>query len=174
MRDVPSGERPERGRFRARGSGGRWQGASRRPFVGIAVISVALGLAGCLGRESDRGTTTSKLGDEQVTTTAGERVEVLLARVAIREGANGPRVSYRLRNAGAEDATVALRAVLRVAGGGTYERTNYVDVPAGDEVVVGYRVATWEELGEADEGRVRRHEAELDTYVNGERRRAGV
>lgn len=166
---VPDG-RTERRRARSGGPTEERREVARRRFVRLASVSIPLGLGGCLGRDPGRGTTTSTLEPRQVTITTGDGVEILVARVVTRDDAVGPIASYRLRNVGDADETVALRTVLHVAEGGTYEATTHVDVPAGGQVTVGYPVATWSELDDGETESVRRGDGDFDVYVNGERR----
>ena len=133
-------------------------------MVGLAAVS------GCLAADRDRGTTARTLDPTQVTTTGGADVEILVAQVVIREADDGPRIYYRLRNDGSEDATVAVRTVLRIDEGGTYEETAYTDVNAGQEIFLEYRVVRYSVLTETERENVRRGGANFDTYVNGERR----
>lgn len=95
----------------------------RRGFVGALGALTVSALAGCLGGGGDRGTTTTTLDPSRVTTTGGDGVEVLAAQMVVREADAGPRVRYRLRDDGGTDATVAVRTVLAIEAGGTYEAT---------------------------------------------------
>ena len=142
----------------------------RRRLLGAAATTGLAAIAGCLGGSGDRGTTTGSLDPTQVTTTGGDDVEVVVAQVVIREDDEGPRINYRLRNGGEGDATVAVRTVLSIEGGGTYEKTAYADVSAGGEVVLEYPVVRYDELSTAEAQNVRRGDANFETYVNGERR----
>lgn len=145
----------------------------RRKFVagaGLVGLAGLAGLAGCLGGPGGGGARTGTPDPIQVTTTGGEDVEILVAQVVIRQEDDGPRVHYRLRNDGGEDATVAVRTVLRIDQGGTYEATAYADVPQGQEVVLEYRVVRYDELTTAERENVRRGDADFDVYVNGEPR----
>lgn len=143
---------------------------SRRRFIGAVAASGAALLAGCLSVGERRGTTTTSLDSTQVTTTGGDEVEVLLAQVVIREADDGPRIHYRLWNAGSGDATVEVRTVLRIEDGDAYEATGYADVPAGGEVVLEYRVVEYDALTGVERENVRRGNADFDVYVNGEPR----
>lgn len=142
----------------------------RRRFVGGAGLVGLVGLAGCLGGPGGGGARTGTPDPTQVTTTGGERVDVLVAQVVIREADDGPRMHYRLRNDGGEGATVAVRTVLTIEQGGTYEATGYADVPAGGEVVLEYRVVRYDALSAAERENVRRGDADFVVYVNGEPR----
>lgn len=141
----------------------------RRRFVGLG-CAVLAGLSGCLDGGDDAGTTTEPLDPSQVTTTGGADVEVLVAQIVIREGDAGPHVYYQLRNDGAEDATVAVRTVLDIDGGGTYEATGYTDVGAGQEVFLEYQLVRYDALTETERTNVRRGNADFETFLNGERR----
>ena len=141
----------------------------RRRFLGVAVGTLA-GLAGC-GGPGGTTTTTEPLDPSQVTTTGGEAVELLSAQIVIREGDAGPHVSSRLRNDGAEVATVAVRTVLEIEDGGTYEATAYTDVGAGEEIFLEYQLVSYDALTETERTNVRRGNADFSVYVNGERRR---
>ena len=141
----------------------------RRRFVGFGSLAIA-GLSGCLGRGRDSGTTTEPLEPSQVTTTGGADVEILVAQIVIREADAGPHVYYRLRNDGAADATVAVRTVLDIEGGGTYEATAYTDVGAGAEIFLEYQLVRYDALSEVEQTNVRRGDATFVVYVNGERR----
>ena len=125
---------------------------------------------GCLGGAGQRDTTTEPLDPTQVTTTGGDDVEILVAQVVIRAEDDGPRIYYQLRNDGSGDATVAVRTVLHIDQGGTYEATAYTDVEAGQEIFLEYRIVRYEALTSTERENVRRGEADFDTYVNGERR----
>lgn len=144
---------------------------TRRTLLLAAGASAALVLAGCAGGGGD-GVTTAR-DPAQVTTTRGDDVEILVAQVVVRQDDDGPRVRYRLRNEGDADATIAVRTVLAIEEGGTYEATALVDVPAGDEVTIEYRVVTYDELTAAEETNVRQGNTDFSVYVNG-RERAGV
>lgn len=142
----------------------------RRACLRLALVPVAASLAGCGGRDGVRGTTSADLDPSEVTTTGGEDVEVRLGQVILGGREDGPRIHYRLRNDGDGDATVEVRTVLAIRGGGTYEASAVVDVPAGGEVFVEYTLVRYEELSSAEEEAVRRGETTFETYVDGERR----
>lgn len=142
----------------------------RRRFLGVLAASGVGSVPGCLGGGGDRGTTTARLDPSRVTTTGAAAVDVIVAQVVVREADDGPRVHYRLRNDGSGDATVAVRTVLSIEGGGTYEATGYADVAAGGEVVLEYRLVEYDVLTDAERENVRLGNADFDVYVNGERR----
>jgi len=142
----------------------------RRRYVGAVAAACVTAVSGCLAAGGDRGTTARTLDPAQVTTTGGAAVEILVAQVVIQEDDDGPRIYYQLRNDGSEDATVAVRTVYRIDGAGTYEATAYTDVGAGQEIFLEYRIVRYEALTADERARVRRGEADFDTYVNGEPR----
>lgn len=142
----------------------------RRSYLRLGLTPLVAVLAGCGGHDEGRATTTATLEPSELTTTGGDDVEVLVAEVVIRERDDGPRVYYRLRNDGDEDATVQIRTVLGVEGSGTYDASVYVDVPAGQEMFVEYSLVRWAELSAAEEEAVRRGDATLSVFVNGQER----
>lgn len=140
----------------------------RRALLRLAGAGGLGGLAGCLGRLDARSTPTPTAAP--VTTTSAEDVAVTRGEVVVGDDDDGPRVSYRLRNGGTADATVAVRTVLHVEAGGTYEATGYADVPAGGEVFLEYEVVPWSALATDEERAVRQGESHVEVYVNGEHR----
>ena len=142
----------------------------RRRYVGAVAAVCVTAVSGCLAAGGDRGTTARTLEPAQVTTTGGDDVEILVAQVVIREDDDGPRIYYQLRNDGSEDATVAVRTVLHVDQGGTYEATAYTDVQAGQEIFLEYRIVRYEALTADERALVRHGDTDFDTYVNGKPR----
>lgn len=148
----------------------------RRPFLRVSGIVVAGTLAGCTDRSGDGSATPTRDGPStpthdpsQVTTTAGEEVTITSAGVEFPND-GGPRVEYRLRNEGSTDATVAVRTVLSLEGGDSYEGSAFADVPAGGEVVVEYQIVEYSALPDAAAEDVRRGHGTYEVYLNGERR----
>ena len=139
----------------------------RRPFLRVTGIVATVTLAGCSALSGDRSTPTRD--PSQVTTTAGEDVVIHSAGVEFPED-GGPWVSYRLRNEGSTDATVAVRTVLSLEGGDSYEEKAIADVPAGGEVAVEYRIVEYSALPDAAAEDVRRGRGTYEVYLNGEQR----
>lgn len=144
----------------------------RRGLVLAIGAVLGVGASGCLDDAEDGSSPTPTRDPTRVTTTAGEDVRILASSVIFDEELDGPRVNYRLSNDGSADETVAVRTVMVVEGGGRHEETAYVDVPAGDEVVVEYRIVQYSALSDAEARAVRRGDAAFEVYVNGERREA--
>jgi len=105
-----------------------------------------------------------------VTTTSADGIEIPVAQIVVRDGEDGPRVYYRFENTGSTDATIEVTTVLHVEDGGSYEASAYVDVPAGGEVFLEYRLVDWESLSDAERRNVRQGNADFDVYLNGEER----
>lgn len=158
----------------------------RRPFLRAVGIVAAGALAGCTDRSGDGSSTptgdgsSAPTGDgpptptrdpSRVTTTAGEAVTIRSAAIEFPED-GGPWVRYRLRNEGSTDATVAVRTVLTLDGGDSYEGRAFADVPAGGEVVVEYRVVEYSVLPDVAAEDVRRGHGTYEVYLNGEQRGA--
>ena len=142
----------------------------RRPFLHVLGLVAAGTLAGCTDRSGD-GSPTPTRDPEQVTTTAGEAVTIRSAGIEFPED-GGPWVTYRLRNEGSTDATVSVRTVLTVEGGERYEGRAFADIPAGEEVVVEYRIVEYSALPDAVADDVRRGHGTYEVYLNGEGRRS--
>lgn len=142
----------------------------RRSFLRTGFGLAVVGTGGCGGRRDRRGTTSDDLAPSTVTTTGGEGVEILTVELVLRDREDGPRVHYRLRNGGDADATIELLTVLAIDGGGTYEVSAYVDVPADQEMFVEYPLVRWGELPPAEAAAVRRGDTSLTVSVNGEER----
>lgn len=140
----------------------------RRPLLRVTGIVAAGTLAGCTGRSSD-GSSTPTRDPSQVTTTAGEEVTIRSAGVEFPED-GGPWVTYRLENEGSTDATVAVRTVISLEGGDSYEGRAFADVPAGGEVVIEYRIVEYSALPDASAEDVRRGHGSYEVYLNGEHR----
>jgi len=138
---------------------------NRRRLLALAAATGA-GLAGCIS--ADTAPTTSPRRPAQITTTSAEGVEVVSFELLFRRDAAGPEAAYRLRNTGETDATVDLRTLLRVDGGGEYESGAVIDVPAGDEVTLRYVVVRDEALDPGDRERLDRGEFDATAFVNGE------
>ena len=124
-------------------------------------------VAGCTGAPADPVAT--PLG-RPVTTSAAPAVAIPVAQVVIGEDAPGPAIYYRLVNEGDRAATVKLRTVLLVDGGGSYEATAAATIPAGGELRLQYQLVTFDRLSSVEARRVRRGDATFETYLNGERR----
>ena len=139
----------------------------RRVLAGTALL---LGLAGCAGGGDGSDPTPTAGPAVTVTTTSADGIEIPVAQIVIRDGEDGPRVYYRLENTRSTDATIEVTTVLHVEGGGSYEASAYVDVPAGGEVFLEYRLVTWAALSETERQNVRQGNADFDVYLNGDER----
>jgi hypothetical protein len=140
---------------------------NRRRLLALAAATGA-GLAGCTS--GDTGPTTTPRRPAQVTTTSADGVEVVSFELVLRSDAAGPEAAYRFRNAGETDATVEIRTLLRVDGGGEYESGGVINVPAGDEVTLRYVVVRDDALAPDDRERLDRGEFDVTVFVNGEER----
>lgn len=140
----------------------------RRPLLRVAGIAAVGTLAGCTDRLGG-GSSTPTRDPSRVTTTAGQDVTIRSSRVEFPEE-GGPSVDYQLGNEGSTDATVEVRTVLSIEGGGNYEQTAVADVPAGGEVSVGYRIVEYSALPNGAAEEVRRGRGTYEVYLNGEQR----
>ena|GEM_PF-4898261 len=139
----------------------------RRVLAGTFIL---LPLAGCAGGGDGSRPGTTAGTAVPVTTTSADGIEIPVAQIVVRDGEDGPRVYYRFENTGSTDATIEVTTVLHVEDGGSYEASAYVDVPAGGEVFLEYRLVDWESLSDAERRNVRQGNADFDVYLNGEER----
>ena len=139
----------------------------RRQFLALTSAAVA-GLAGCAaGPPADDAPGTAV----PVTTSSAEDLRFHVSQIAIPAEATGPNAYYRVENTGDADATARIETVLEIPDGGTYRSFAVVTIPAGDEVVVSYRIVAFDELTDAEARRVRQGDVEVLVVVNGIERR---
>lgn len=142
-------------------------GVQRRRYLACTAVALAA-LAGCAGGSpstDDPGTAV------QVTTSSAEGLEFHVSQIAIPADATGPNAYYRVENTADADRTVRIETVLEIPDGGSYRSFAVVTVPAGDEVIVSYRIVAFEELTEAESRQVRAGDVGVVVLVNGEERR---